>query len=95
MLLAAIALALPGVARLWFIEAMLAGGMNPAALGVIVLVWLTPLLVAMVYDVVTARRIHPVYWIGAAVSVVSIGRFPLAQTDAWRAVGRAMLAPIL
>jgi hypothetical protein len=95
MLLAAIALILPGVARLWFIEARFAGGPNPAALGILVLVWLTPLLVAMAYDLMTVRRIHPVYWIGAAVSLVSIARFPLAQTDAWRAVGRAMLARFL
>jgi hypothetical protein len=95
MLLAAIALILPGVARLWFIEAMFAGGVSARVLGVLVLVWLAPLLVAMAYDLVTTRRIHPVYWIGAAVSVASIGRFPLAQTDVWRRFGRAVIAPLL
>jgi len=95
MLLAAIALILPGVARLWFIEAMFAGGVSARVLGVLVFVWLVPLLVAMAYDLATARRIHPVYWIGAAISVASIGRFPLAQTDLWRGFGRAVLAPLL
>jgi hypothetical protein len=95
MLLAAVALTLPGVARLWFIDAMFAGGLSARALGIGVFVWLVPLLVAMAYDLATRRRIHPVYWIGIAVSVASVGRFPLAQTDLWRDFGRALLAPLL
>jgi hypothetical protein len=95
MLLAATALILPGVARLWFIEAMFAGGVGAGDLSVLVIVWLAPLFVGMAYDLATARRIHAVYWIGVAISVVSLARFPLAQTGAWRAFGRAILAPLL
>lgn len=95
MLLAAVALILPGVARLWFIEARFAGGPNAAALGTLLFVWLVPLFAAMAYDFATARRIHPVYWTGVAISVLSIARFPLSQTESWRVFGRAFLAPML
>jgi hypothetical protein len=95
MVLATVGLILPGVGRLWFIDGMFAGGPSPQALGVLSLIWLLPLMVAMVYDLMTVRRVHAAYWIGAAILIASFGRFSLGQTEAWRTFGRAMLAPLL
>lgn len=95
MLLAAVALALPGVARIWFIASMLAGEPDATALVTLSAVWLLPVLAAMAYDLATSRRVHPAYLIGAVILLVSIARVPLAQTDVWRAFGRAVLTPLL
>ena len=52
-----------------------------------------PLLVAMVQEFRTTRRVHPVYWIGIAVFVArGYGVAPLAQTDSWRDFAHAVFA---
>ena len=58
-------------------------------------VWYSPVLVAMAHDVLTRRRIHPVYWIGVAVMTVAFLRVPYSQTEQWHAIARTILAPFL
>lgn len=57
--------------------------------------WYSPVLVAMAHDLVTKRRIHPVYWIGVAAMGVAFLRLPWSQTDQWRGIARAILAPFI
>jgi hypothetical protein len=57
--------------------------------------WYSPVLVAMAHDLVTKRRIHPVYWIGVAAMTVAFLRIPFAQTEQWRSMARTILAPFL
>jgi len=59
------------------------------------LVWYLPVLLGMGYDLVARRRIHPVYWIGVAAMTLALARIPLAQSEVWRRVGRALLTPLL
>jgi len=83
--LAFVAFILPGAGRLWFASSV------PAT----IVAWFTPLLVAMGYDLVTRRRVHPVYWLGAAILGVSLLRLPLGESQIWLRVGRALLAPMI
>lgn len=62
---ATVALILPGTGRL--VLGVL--GLQPF---LVVLVWLSPLLIAMGYDVVTRRCIHPVYLIGTLILAANI-----------------------
>jgi hypothetical protein len=59
------------------------------------LLWYSPVLVAIAHDLVTRRRIHPVYLIGVVVMAVAFLRFPYAQTEQWHEIARAILAPFL
>ena len=61
----------------------------------LLLLWLSPLLVAMGYDGVTRRRIHPTYLIGLAVLLVGFTRVFFMQSEAWLRIGRAMLTALL
>lgn len=57
------------------------------------LIWSLPLLVAMVQEFRTTRRIHPVYWLGLAVFIARrYGAGPLAQTEAWKDIAHAVFA---
>jgi hypothetical protein len=50
------------------------------------LIWLSPILIAMAYDGIAKRIVHPVYIVGlAALYVLSLRRF-LTGTDAWLAI---------
>jgi hypothetical protein len=57
--------------------------------------WYSPVLVAMAHDLVTKRRIHPVYLIGVVVMAVAFLRFPYSQTEQWHGIARTILAPFL
>ncbi|HET7130677.1 MAG TPA: hypothetical protein VFJ95_00460 [Gammaproteobacteria bacterium] len=57
--------------------------------------WYSPVLVAMAHDLVTKRRIHPVYWIGVVAMAAAFLRIPYSQTEQWRGVARTILAPFL
>jgi hypothetical protein len=57
--------------------------------------WYSPVLVAMAHDLVTKRRIHPVYWIGVVAMAVAFLRIPWSQTDQWHGIARTILAPFL
>jgi hypothetical protein len=60
-----------------------------------ILVWYSPVLVGMAHDLATRRRIHPVYWIGAATMGVAFLRVSYSQTERWHAIAREILTPFL
>jgi hypothetical protein len=66
-----------------------AGVPMPAA----IVVWYVPLALAMAYDFFTRGRVHPVYWIGAAVMAVALLRLPFAlgTTEFWLGIGRPLI----
>ena len=52
------------------------------------LIWLSPVLIAVIHDAWFQRRLHPVYGFGMiALSLVSM-RMLLIETDAWRTITR-------
>jgi hypothetical protein len=66
-------------------------GGDPARL----LLWYSPVLVAMAHDFATKRRIHSVYWIGVIAMTIAVLRVPYSRTDHWHGIARAILAPFL
>lgn len=50
---------------------------------IFVLLWLSPIIIAMVHDFVRKRLVHPVYIIGVAVLTISSFRDIVTSTDAW------------
>jgi len=60
-----------------------------------VVTWYLPVLAAMAYDRYRIGRVHPVYWIGVAIMAVALARIPFGETELWRGIGRAMLAPFV
>jgi hypothetical protein len=85
MLLATVALLFAAAGRMTsFVSA-------PAAL----LVWFSPLLIGMGYDIVTHRRIHPIYPTGLGVLLVGLLRIPLSASAAWLRIGRSLLRPFI
>ena len=66
---------------------------DPYRAPVQLLIWSLPILVAMVYEFRTTRRIHPIYWLGIAVFIVRrYNTGPLAETDGWRDFAHAVFA---
>jgi hypothetical protein len=59
------------------------------------LVWYSPVLIGMAHDLVTRRRIHPVYVIGVVAMAAALLRLPYSQTDHWHEIARTILAPFL
>ena len=96
-ILAAVAVMFAAVARAFTNVGVLLGdadaplGGTPARL----LLWYSPVLVAMAHDLATRRRVHPAYWTGAAAMAVAFLRVPYSQTDRWHAIAREILAPFL
>lgn len=70
-------LLLAAVSRMEFL------GGRPPPLPLLLMVWMAPIYVAMVYDFVTRRLIHPVYVIGTLTLVLMGLRTPLRETQAW------------
>jgi hypothetical protein len=58
-------------------------------------VWLSPLVAAMVYDRITRRRVHPAYWIGLASLLVFLPRLAAGASETWMRVGRAILRALV
>jgi hypothetical protein len=52
--------------------------------------WFVPVLLGIAYDLSARRRVHPVYWIGAAAMALALLRLPLRNTDFWREIGRPL-----
>ena len=92
MLLATLSLAFVGMGRLitWTSPTLFTAHRWVAGL-----ILLTPLLAAAGHDLCRRRAIHPVYLIGLVLFVLRLMRLPLAQSEAWRTIGRAMLRPFL
>ena len=62
---------------------------------VFLLVWLSPIFAGMAFDVVTRRRVHPVYVISVAVMAVAFVRTFFTESAGWLPIGRALLAPFV
>ncbi len=60
-----------------------------------ILIMLTPIFAAAGHDLYRRRAVHPVYLIGFVLFLLRLLRQPLAQSEAWRAIGREMLRPFL
>jgi hypothetical protein len=58
-------------------------------------VWYLPLVAGMVYDRYKLGRVHPVYWIGAAIMAVALLRIPFGETALWHGIGTRLLTPFL
>ena len=68
------------------------GGTTSVALGDVIpflLVWLSPVWVAMLYDGFKYRIVHPVYAIGALLLIALRYRQLIRETDTWMAISRA------
>ena len=59
------------------------------------LLWLSPMAIAMGFDVVTNGRIHRVDAISTAVLATAFFRLLLVESEGWLGVGRALLQPFL
>jgi hypothetical protein len=53
-------------------------------------IWLSPIYLAMIYDYLTKRIIHPVYVIGIVVLASTMIRVFLTQTESWQAIARVI-----
>jgi hypothetical protein len=82
MLTATVGLLFAAVGRMRFITSM----------PIMLLVWLSPLIVAMGYDWKTRGRVHPAYIIGTAGLFVGSMRELVEQTEIWLPIGRRILA---
>jgi hypothetical protein len=96
-ILASVAVMFAAIGRTFTNAGILLGDPN-AELGGIparLLLWYSPVLVAMAHDLATRRRIHPVYWIGVVAMAVAFLRVPYSQTEHWHGIARTLLAPFL
>jgi hypothetical protein len=92
MLLATLSLAFVGMGRL---GARLAPTLLVEHQWAVILVMLSPIIAAAGHDMYRRRAVHPVYVIGFALFLLRLLRQPLAQSEEWRVIGRAILAPFL
>ena len=74
---------LAGVGRLWFLG-------SPPNVPLALALWYSPVLLGIVYDYVTRRRVHPVYWIGAVAMGIHFVTIPIVESAVWRAIGRRL-----
>jgi hypothetical protein len=85
MVLATIALIFAPAARI-------GGDSGPLAIHAI---WLLPLAIVVLHDLIARRRVERVYLVGAAILLVAFARIGLMSNETWIAVGRSMLHPLL
>ena len=57
--------------------------------------WLSPILLAMGYDLFTRERVHPVYLIGILPFIPRVNLRPIMESETWLLIGRALLRPFL
>lgn len=81
MLLATVAIVFAAAFRL-----QAAGVPMFAAIGL----WFLPVTLGIAYDASTQRRVHPVYWVGAAAMVFALLRLPFSNSDIWLGIGRSL-----
>lgn len=58
-------------------------------------VWLSPLLMAMAFDLAARRSIHPALWISAVILMLAWARVYIADSPGWLKIGRALVSPFL
>jgi hypothetical protein len=63
--------------------------------GLFYLVWVSPMLLGIGYDLFSRKRVHPVYWLSLAAMSLAFLRLFLMTAEPWLKVGRALLAPFL
>ena len=56
---------------------------------------LSPILIAMLHDLIVSRRLHPVLLIGLFVHALRLNQEVYTKTEAWLPIGRALIAPFL
>jgi hypothetical protein len=54
-------------------------------------VWLSPVIIAMGYDIFSRRRVHPAYFVGSAILLVGYSRVLFLESEAWLRMGRVLL----
>ena len=79
MTVAATTLLVAAAARMPFLPA------PPGGLAVMYVIWSSPMLLAIAYDLRQRRSVHPVYLAGLAVFAFRVWSEPLAMTSAWTA----------
>jgi hypothetical protein len=84
-LFATVGLLFAAVGRMTFLSSV------PIAL----MVWLSPVMVGILYDAIKRRKVHRVYWIGSAILIVGLLRLVLAQSEPWLRIGRAILRQLI
>jgi hypothetical protein len=57
--------------------------------------WLSPVLIGVIYDAFTRRRVHTVYLIGVPILLVVFGRVFVSDSEAWLRIGRTLLAAFI
>jgi hypothetical protein len=87
-LLASVALMFAGVGRLWFLG-------EPTSVPGLIAVWYVPVMLGFAYDLVTVRRVHPVYVVGAIAMGVWLVRIPFGASALWQGVGARVLDAFL
>jgi hypothetical protein len=60
-----------------------------------IVVWYLPVVAGMAYDLYKQGRVHPVYWIGAAVMAAALLRIPFGETELWHGIARPLLTPFV
>ena len=58
-------------------------------------VWYLPIVAGVAYDLYKRGRVHPVYWIGAAVMGIALSRIPFGETELWHSIGRPLLTQLI
>jgi hypothetical protein len=58
-------------------------------------VWYLPVVAGISYDLYKRGRVHPVYWIGAAVMAAALLRIPFGGTELWHGIARPLLTPFV
>lgn len=81
-LAATVALAFAGAARMAFASPV-----------VFLLVWLSPSILAMAFDVMTLGRVHVVNAVSTAILAAAFIRIFYMESEGWLVVGRALLRP--
>ena len=96
MIVAAVAIMFAAVGRATVNAGLLVGDAGAfAGTPLRFVLWYLPLIVAMGHELVTRRRIHPAYLVGALAMAVSLLRLPYSTSEQWHAIARQILAPFL
>lgn len=83
-LAATVALAFAAVARMAFVSPV-----------VLLLVWLSPMLAAMAFDVFSNGSVHRVHVVSVVVMTAAFARIFMMESEGWLRIGRAILTPFL
>jgi hypothetical protein len=68
-----------------------AGRLSGESLALFFVLWIAPLAAALIHDLWSRGRLHPVYAIGTAVLLVAFARVPAMESAWWMRVGRAIV----